>query len=389
MKVAVIGSGITGVTTAYFLAKKGVNVTIFDRNRYPGMLTSYANGGQFSVSNSEVWTTWPNVWKGLKWMLTKDAPLLVHPTPALDKLKWITEFLYNTASNNYYNNTRETIILGLRARELYLEIAENEKINFDLSKKGILHIYKNKKYFEAAKKAVDGVYKDIPRHILNSDYEVYNIEPSLNTSGVIGGIYTPDDMTGDIHKFCVELSKVLKTKYNVKIMTNYDFDIEEEYYNYDNIVLCAGVESAKISKTLKDPLNIYPVKGYSITIDIKNNEMGPFVSLLDDEKKIVTSRLGTRLRVAGTAELDGINYDIKHNRITPLIEWVKNNFPYVETEHVVPWAGLRPMTPNMLPIVRKSKADKVWYNTGHGHLGWTLSAATAEIISEQITNTPH
>lgn len=389
MKVAVIGAGITGITTAYYLAKKGAKVTVYDRNRYPGMLTSYANGGQFSVSNSEVWTTWPNVWKGIKWMLTKDAPLLVHPSPTLDKLKWITEFLYNTANGSYEKNTAETIKLGLRARELYLKIAEKENINFDLSRAGILHIYKNKKYFEAAKRAAETVYKDIPRQILNNVGEVYKIEPSLNTHGFIGGIFTPDDMTGDIHKFCVELSKVLKNNYDVRFMLEWEFELDEEYYNYDHIVVCAGIESAKISRKIKDPLNIYPVKGYSITIDVKNKEMGPHVSLLDDEKKVVTSRLGNRLRVAGTAELDGINYDIKHDRIAPLVNWVKTNLPYIETEYVVPWAGLRPMTPSMLPIVRKSKSEKVWYNTGHGHLGWTLSAATAEIISDLIVNKPH
>lgn len=388
MKVAVVGAGISGITTAYSLAKRGVEVTVYDKHRYSAMQTSYANGGQLSVSNSEVWTTWPNVWKGMKWMLTKDAPLLVHPTPSLSKMKWMTEFIFNTVSGNYKKNTKETILLGLRARELYLKIAEEENIKFDLTREGILHIYKNKKYFEAAKRAVDEVYNyaELPRQVLNSAADVYSIEPAINLEGIIGGIYTPSDMNGDIHKFCIELSKVLKRKYNVEFIMDTDFNPYIDSLDYDNVVICAGVDSAQISASLNEPLNIYPVKGYSITLDLKGKDQGPHTSLLDDERKIVTSRLGNRLRVAGTAELAGINYDISHNRIVPLINWVRENFPDISTEHPNPWAGLRPMTPSMLPIVKRSKVRKFWYNTGHGHLGWTLSAATAEIIADQIVS---
>jgi D-amino-acid dehydrogenase len=289
-------------------------------------------------------------------------------------------------NENYRHGTRETILLGMRAREIYLKIAEEEKIKFDLTREGILHIYKNRKYFEDAKRAVDDVYNyvGLPRQILNSASDVYGIEPAIKLDGIIGGIYTPSDMNGDIHKFCTELARVLDIKYNVKFKYDTEFDIQNDSIHYDNIVICAGVDSARISKQLGDPLNIYPVKGYSITLDLKNKDQGPHVSLLDDEKKIVTSRLGNKLRVAGTAELAGINYDISHNRIVPLVNWVRENFPNISTEHPNPWAGLRPMTPSMLPVVRMSKAQGFWYNTGHGHLGWTLSAATAEIIAEQI-----
>ena len=387
MKVLVIGAGITGITTAYSLAKRGVEVTVIDEENYPAMKTSYANGGQLSVSNSDVWTTIPNLKKGIKWMFSKDAPLLMNPTPSIAKYRWISKFIYESFTGNANENTIKTAQMALQARWLYNRIVEEEKIQFDLKKKGILHFYKNQEYFEAAKVNCDEIYWRIgmERSIL-SKKQVLDIEPSLSySSGIIGGTYTPSDMTGDIHKFCVEMERILKSKYNVKFVYGKtamptDADV------YDNIILCAGVKSAEFSKKIGDPLDIYPVKGYSITLEVGNGlEDAPMVSLLDDEAKIVTSRLGSRFRVAGTAELAGINYDIRKDRIDPLVKWVRKNFPYISTEHTNPWAGLRPMTPNMLPVVRKCKTvDNVWYNTGHGHLGWTLSPATAEMIAEMI-----
>jgi D-amino-acid dehydrogenase len=386
MKVLVIGAGITGITTAYSLAKRGVDVTVIDEENYPAMKTSYANGGQLSVSNSDVWTTVPNLIKGIKWAFTKDAPLLMNPSPSIAKYNWIANFIMQSFTGNAVENTITTAQMGLQARWLYNRIVEEENIQFDLKKKGILHFYKNEEYFDAAKKSCEEIYWRIgeERSIL-SKKQVLDIEPSLSyASGIIGGTYTPSDMTGDIHKFCVGMEKVLRSKYNVKFMYGKtakptDADV------YDHVVLCAGVKSAEFSKKIGDPLDIYPVKGYSITLEVGNGlEDAPMVSLLDDEAKIVTSRLGSRFRVAGTAELAGINYDIRADRIDPLVKWVRKNFPYISTEHTNPWAGLRPMTPTMLPVVRRSKVKNIWYNTGHGHLGWTLSPATAEMITELI-----
>lgn len=383
MKAYVIGAGITGITTAYSLAKRGVDVTVIEAQPYAAMMTSYANGGQLSVSNSDVWTTWSNVFKAAKWVLRKDAPLLINPSFSLSKYRWLYKFLETTATGKAEINTKETIKIGLAARELYFKIAEEEKIDFDLTKKGILHFYKDEKYFEQAKHSCQ-LYWDlgVDRELLTPS-QVRSIEPSLGDSKILGGIYTPGDANGDIHKFCINLSEVLKNKYNVKFI--YNFKIEQlDKIKSEKIVICAGIESARISKLIGDPLDIYPVKGYSITIDVGTSDSAPTVSLLDDEAKIVSSRLGNRFRVAGTAEINGYNYDIRKDRVDPLISWVKNNFNGISTEHVVLWAGLRPMTPNMLPIVRRSKVPNIWYNTGHGHLGWTLGAATAETIAENI-----
>ncbi len=392
--IAVIGAGITGILSAYYLAKRGYRVTVFEQERYSAMKTSYANGGQISVSNSEVWTTWSNVHKGIKWMFKKDAPLLVRPSLSLSKIKWLSQFLWHTVNNKYKENTQETIKLGLRSRSLYKHIIQEEGLNFDYSNCGILHVYKDIKYFENAYDAKE-IYNanGCQWDILNSSGTL-EVDPALSCmKNVIGGAWTADDSVGDIHKFCQKLSYILEKKYRVTFV--FDIKINKTYKeylldNYDAIVISAGVGSVKIAKMFDDSLLIYPVKGYSITItadDIKSYEAMPKVSLLDDQAKIVTSTLGNRLRVAGTAELDGENYDIRRDRIEPLLNWVHENFPKIDTSNYSSWACLRPMTPNMMPIVEKSKKNsKVFYHTGHGHLGWTIGPATALALTELINN---
>lgn len=385
-KIAVVGAGIAGITTAYYLAKEGYSVTVYDQEPYPAMRTSFANGGQVSVSNSEVWNTWSNVYKGFKWMFTKDAPLLINPSFDWDKYKWMAKFLYHTATNQYEKNTSETIRMGLASRELYNQIKYEEKLSFDQSPSGILHFYKDEKYFESAKRAKDIYNRNgVEWDILDTN-QVKALDKTLkNVDGIIGGAWTLSDWTGDIHKFCYQLAEVLKTKYNVEFQFNSKLSTLKELEYYDKIIVCGGVGSVELANSVGDSLPIYPVKGYSITINNVLRKHLPIVSLLDDQAKIVTSSLGNRLRVAGTAELAGENYDIRKERIEPLLKWVHTNFPNINTHDYTSWACLRPMTPNMMPITKTSdKNSKVLYNTGHGHLGWTLAPYTAKQIVEKI-----
>jgi D-amino-acid dehydrogenase len=387
--VAVIGAGIAGITTAYYLAKKGYKVTVYEQEPHAAMRTSFANGGQVSVSNSEVWTTWSNVKKGIKWLFKKDAPLLIRPRLDYKQWKWLAKFLYNTATNQYEKNTSETIKMGLEARELYKTIREEEGIYFDYSSSGILHFYKDEKYFDAAKQAKT-IYNDngVEWDILSGAHTLA-MDPALSgLKDLKGGAWTKSDFVGDIHRFCIELESVLKNKYDVNFVYNSMTTKDSMQYlisMYDAVVVSAGVGSVDIASYVGDTLDIYPVKGYSITINKVDPKYLPKVSLLDDQAKIVTSSLGNRFRVAGTAELTGENYDIRYDRVKPLLDWVHTNFPNINTHDYTSWACLRPMTPNMMPITKRSdKNSKVYYNTGHGHLGWTLAPYTAKLISEQI-----
>jgi D-amino-acid dehydrogenase len=401
--LAVIGGGITGVTTAYALVKRGFDVTLFEKHRYAAMETSFANGGQLSASNAEVWTHWSTILKGLKWMLKSDAPLLVNPKPSWHKLSWFAEFIASIPQ--YRQNTLDTARLAVAARDHLFAWAAAEGVDFDHRKEGILHIYRDKKGFDHAGEvstllAAGG----LPRRAV-TPAEMRAIEPAL-AGNYYGGYYTESDSTGDIHKFTVGLGEAIE-RLGVRCLYGQDVlalhsdgktarvitgdGVSRQDYHFDGLVVCAGVNSRAFAAQLGDRVNIYPVKGYSITVNLADKQSqaaAPTVSLLDDATKLVTSRLGIdRFRVAGTAEFNGYNKDIRADRIRPLIDWVNQCFPGVQTRQVVPWAGLRPMMPNMMPRVGSGRNANVFYNTGHGHLGWTLSAVTADMVAGLVERT--
>jgi D-amino-acid dehydrogenase len=398
--IAVIGAGVTGVTTAYALQDRGFNVTLFDRQPYAAMETSFANGGQLSASNAEVWNSWANVYKGVKWLFSPGAPLLVNPKPSWHKISWMAEFL--GAIRHYEDNTIATTRLAIAARAHLKRMAAAEGIDFNCEDRGILHIYRSKAEFEAAVRVSVLLAKGgLERQELGPD-DIRRIEPTVN-GDYYGGFFTPSDFTGDIHKltvgladacqrrggtlrFSTEISKMNADENGVSLSVIDRAGGAPQVETFDKVVVCAGVGSRAIARQFGDRVNVYPVKGYSITVNLtteNDQKAAPWVSLLDDKAKIVASRLGAdRYRVAGTAEFNGFNRDIRMDRVQPLVDWCRQLFPDMSTRQCVPWAGLRPMMPDMLPRVAAGRNPRVLYNTGHGHLGWTLSAATAEAVAD-------
>jgi D-amino-acid dehydrogenase len=407
--VAVIGAGITGITTAYNLARRGHAVTVFDRHPYAAMETSFANGGQLSASNAEVWNSWATVLKGMKWMLSPGAPLLVNPRPSWHKLSWMAEFVASIP--RYEENTITTARLAIEARQHLRRMAEAEGIDFDAEDRGILHVYETKRDFDAAARVTELLAKGGLERRAVTPTEIRSIEPALH-GPIYGGLYTPSDFTGDIHKFTNGLAlacarhgvtmrfstEVLSTEAGADGVMVVSRSTEPaadgaphplETQRFGKVVVCGGVMSRRLGEALGDRINVYPVKGYSITVHLDepaDQRAAPWVSLLDDKAKIVTSRLGpTRFRVAGTAEFNGYNRDIRAERIAPLVAWCRAHFPGMSTRQAVPWAGLRPMMPDMMPRVARGRNPRVFYNTGHGHLGWTLSAATADAVAALVS----
>lgn len=404
-RVAVIGGGVAGVTTAYCLARRGCQVTLFDRHPYAAMETSFANGGQLSASNAEVWNSWGTVLKGLKWMMSPGAPLLVNPKPTWHKISWMGEFIASIPA--YEKNTTTTARLAIESRAFLKQIAAEEDIDFDCEERGILHVYHTKRDFDAASKVTLLLAQGgLERHPV-TPAEIRRIEPALRGE-FYGGFFTPSDFTGDIHKFSCGLARAcehrgVEMRFATEVigahaggdcvtLTVRSTDPSPgglarpaEPLRFDKVVVCGGAQSRELARSFGDRINVYPVKGYSITVSLLDDvdrEAAPWVSLLDDEAKIVTSRLGRdRFRVAGTAEFNGYNKDIRADRIAPLVSWCRRHFPGMSTRQVTPWAGLRPMMPDMMPRVMRGRNPRVLYNTGHGHLGWTLSAATADAVA--------
>jgi D-amino-acid dehydrogenase len=335
-------------------------------------------------------------------MFTRDAPLVMNPLPSWHKYTWIAEFLLQIP--RYRDNTMETVRLAIAAREHLFSIAEREGIDFNHERRGILHFYATKPEFDAALRVNELLCAGGLDRRPVSPGEMRALEPALR-GDFYGGFFTESDSTGDIHKFTRGLADACVRR---GVEFRYDTSVEGISHersggivvasrpqgqpaadSFDGLVICAGVGSRALASLLGDHVNVYPVKGYSITVsleDEQSRQATPWVSLLDDKAKIVTSRLGAdRFRVAGTAELNGLNRDIRSDRIEPLVRWTREHFPGVSTSRVVPWAGLRPMLPSMLPRVGRGRRAGVFYNTGHGHLGWTLSGATAELLADAVT----
>lgn len=294
--------------------------------------------------------------------------------------------------------------LAIAARQHLL--AEAEGIDFHCEKRGILHFYASKAEFEAAGRVSALLARGGLERRAVTPEEIRAIEPSLR-GAIYGGWYTPSDFTGDIHKFTFGLAEACARRdatlalgrevtalrpqaEGVAVMTRSaaagDDDTTELF---DRIVICGGVRSRALAAMLGDRVNIYPVKGYSVTVDLAteaDRAAAPWVSLLDDKAKIVTSRLGEgRFCIAGTAEFNGANKDILAAQIDPLLSWCRTHSPGVSTRQATPWAELRPMRPNMMPFVGRGRNSRVLYNTGHSHLGWTLSAATAQSVAALVT----
>ncbi|WKU19708.1 D-amino acid dehydrogenase [Advenella alkanexedens] len=402
-KITIIGAGITGITTAYTLNKLGYEVTVIDKNRNPAMETSFANGCQLSACNAEVWNSKATLLKGLRWIGKRNAPLLLNPSISWHKYSWLIAFVRNIP--NHERNSIEATRLSIEARAHLFEMAEEENIQFDLERRGILHIYYNKKSFEKALESNRLLQQGGLERYPVTEAEARAIEPAL-TSSLYAGLYTPSDSTGDIHKFTTGLAKacarrgvqfemdsIVKGIRRDHSSGSYLLSIDhydgshQKTIETEKIVVCAGNGSRKIAKMLGDNINLYPVKGYSISVPLEDQQSqvaAPKVSLLDEDSKIVSSYLSDRLRVAGTAEFNGYNKDIRADRIQPLIDWTRKLFPEISTRNVIPWCGLRPMTPSMMPHVCAGSKEGVFYNTGHGHLGWTLAPVTAHIVSRLL-----
>ncbi|MDP1954585.1 MAG: D-amino acid dehydrogenase [Polaromonas sp.] len=408
MKVTVLGAGVTGITTAWFLRRAGHEVTVVDRQPGAGLETSFANGGQVSVSHAEPWANPGAPLKVLKWLLREDAPLLFRLRPDLNQWLWGLDFLRQCTPGRTRHNIKQMVNLGLYSRATLQQLRAATGIDYQQKTAGILHFYTSEKEYADAQ-APAALMREYGCELdMKTPDECVAIEPALaaSRSQLVGGSMTPSDESGDAHQFTAKLAALCASAgveflYNTRIVgarkegdalegvqiANADGIVSE--VQSDAYVMCLGSYSAQWAALLGQSLRIYPAKGYSVTLPVINEAASFHVSLTDDEFKLVFSRLGNRLRIAGTAELGGYNTDLNLVRCEAIVRRVRQLFPEMtDGKNAQYWTGLRPATPSNVPYIGTSKTRKLFLNTGHGTLGWTHAcgsgAAIADIVSGRV-----
>jgi D-amino-acid dehydrogenase len=403
--VIVLGAGVTGVTTAWFLRQAGHQVTVIDRQPGAGLETSFANGGQISVSHAEPWANPSAPLKVLKWLAKEDAPLLFRLRADINQWIWGLSFLRECTAERTTHNIRQIVNLGLFSRSTLQQLRAQTGIQYDHLTKGILHFYTSEQEYEAAQAPARVMREHGCELDMKTADECVAIEPALAQcrDRIVGGSMTPSDESGDAHKFTRNLAELcakegVDFRYETRILglqragdriTGVQVQGKEgrrELLSADDYVLCMGSYSPMLARELGIRLNIYPAKGYSVTLPVIAPEKSYQVSLTDDEYKLVFSRLGDRLRIAGTAELNGYNTEINQVRCQAIVRRVRELFPEMTDGRSAQfWTGLRPATPSNVPYIGKSKVANLYLNTGHGTLGWTHSCGSGRAIAEIVS----
>lgn len=403
--VIVLGAGVVGINTAYWNLLNGKSVCVVDRQPEAGLETSFANGGQISVSHAEPWSNPSAPLKVLRWLFDSDAPLLFRPRMDHRQWLWIAQFLIDCMPWRADRHTTEIVRIATRSRELIRQIRNTENLQYDSRSEGILHFYRDEREFRAAIRVADLMRNHgCDRQIIDA-HEVVKLEPAFEErkSEIVGATYTRDDESGDALKYTQSLSEVCARRgasflYCTQVSALVEQDkgrivveaISPRGYlrlNAKDIIVCLGSYSAALLAPLGMRPNIYPAKGYSVTIPIEDASIAPTRSLTDDQYKLVYSNLGDRLRIAGTAELSGYSRQLNYSRCEAILRNVRELFPRAGAfDRASFWSGLRPATPSNIPYVGRTRFSNLWLNTGHGTLGWTMGAGTGFSIAEMIKN---
>lgn len=408
MQVIVLGAGVTGITTAWYLRQAGHEVTVVERQPAAGLETSFANGGQISVSHAEPWANPGAPLKVLKWLMREDAPLLFRLRADAAQWRWGLQFLRECTPGRTAHNIRNIVSLGLYSRAKLQALRAATGIEYAQRTQGILHFYTSEAEYEAAQEPARIMREQGCELDMKSPDECVAIEPALAQcrSKIVGGSMTPSDESGDAHLFTQELARLcaaagVQFRYETRILgfersgdrieqlIVADARGEVQRLQADAHVLCLGSFSRGLARELGVDLNIYPAKGYSVTLPVTAPEHSYQVSLTDDEYKLVFSRLGDRLRIAGTAELNGYDTSLNLARCEAIVRRTRELFPQMsDGSGAQYWTGLRPATPSNLPYIGRSKIGNLFLNTGHGTLGWTHScgsgAAIADIVGGRV-----
>ncbi|MGQ9375314.1 D-amino acid dehydrogenase [Acinetobacter tandoii] len=400
MRVIVLGSGVIGVASAYYLAQQGAEVTVLDRQSGPAEETSFGNAGQISPGYSTPWAAPGIPFKAVKWMFQHHAPLAINMDGSMWQLQWMAQMLKNCNAQSYAVNKERMTRVAEYSRDCLRELRKDTGISYENRSKGTLQVFRNEAQLEAVQRDIQ-VLKEcgVPHELLLKD-DLARVEPALGFAKdkLVGGLHLPNDETGDCYKFTNSLADIAKAN-GVKFLFNQNVErlvvegdeikgvvVNGQVLTADRYVLAFGSYSRDFLKPLELNLPVYPVKGYSLTVPIIDPAFAPQSTVLDETYKIAITRFDQRIRVGGMAELSGFNLKLNDDRRGTLEMVTKDLFPGGDLPNATFWTGLRPMTPDSTPIIGATRFKNLFLNTGHGTLGWTMACGSGKLISDLVMN---
>ena len=401
MKIVVLGAGIIGTTSAYFLAKQGHEVTVIDRQDSVSMETSHANAGCLSYGFTSPWASPGLPFSVLKWILTGRSPLIINPNMSVETIKFLYRMYKNCNSRSYEINKSRMLRVANYSQKALLEIETDFDLYYEQKKQGSLQLFWDSKEIEKTQKDIAILDKfNINSQLLSAD-ECVKIEPGLQyvKNKLAGGIQFMDDFTGNCYLFSTEVYKKC-----VEMGVNFEFNTEIKSLQISNDKIASvlmdrgeikadcysvslGSYSTKILSKIGIEIPIYPVKGYSITLPVLSNEDAPQSTIMDEKNKIAITRLGDRIRVAGMAHLTDFDKNLRTKSLDSLMSGLDLLFPksYESSKETNFWTGFRPSTPDGTPIIGPTPFNNLFLNTGHGTLGWTMSAGSGKLLANLVS----
>ncbi|MDC5419458.1 D-amino acid dehydrogenase [Acinetobacter baumannii] len=400
MRVIVLGSGVIGVASAYYLARQGAEVTVLDRQSGPAEETSFGNAGQISPGYSTPWAAPGIPFKAVKWMFQHHAPLAINLDGSMWQLQWMAQMLKNCNPQSYAVNKERMMRVAEYSRDCLRELRKDTGIHYENRAKGTLQLFRKEAQMEAVQRDISVLEEcGVSYELLNGN-ELGRVEPALANAQdkLVGGLHLPNDETGDCYLFTNALAQIVK-ELGVNFQFNQNVEklivegdqikgvqVNGKVLTADRYVLAFGSYSRDFLKPLDLQLPVYPVKGYSLTIPIVDPAFAPQSTVLDETYKIAITRFDQRIRVGGMAELSGFNLGLNEDRRATLQMVTQDLFPGGDMEQASFWTGLRPMTPDSTPIIGATRFKNLFLNTGHGTLGWTMACGSGKLISDIVLN---
>ncbi|NUG30641.1 D-amino acid dehydrogenase [Acinetobacter baumannii] len=400
MRVIVLGSGVIGVASAYYLARQGAEVTVLDRQSGPAEETSFGNAGQISPGYSTPWAAPGIPFKAVKWMFQHHAPLAINLDGSMWQLQWMAQMLKNCNPQSYAVNKERMMRVAEYSRDCLRELRKDTGIHYENRAKGTLQLFRKEAQMEAVQRDISVLEEcGVSYELLNGN-ELGRVEPALANAQdkLVGGLHLPNDETGDCYLFTNALAQIAK-ELGVNFQFNQNVEklivegdqikgvqVNGKVLTADRYVLAFGSYSRDFLKPLDLQLPVYPVKGYSLTIPIVDPSLAPQSTVLDETYKIAITRFDQRIRVGGMAELSGFNLGLNEDRRATLQMVTQDLFPGGDMAQASFWTGLRPMTPDSTPIIGATRFKNLFLNTGHGTLGWTMACGSGKLISDIVLN---